>query len=84
MALDPDKLAALRAALATNRPRPARHLFAELRPALVGLYGEAPVAALAARLDELEFAAALHGLADLMPTPDAAASPSPAAPSQDT
>ncbi len=84
VALDPDKLAALRAALATNRPRPARHLFAELRPALVGLYGEAPVAALAARLDELEFAAALHGLADLLPAPDAAARPSPAAPSQDT
>ncbi|NCA89729.1 MAG: PAS domain S-box protein [Gammaproteobacteria bacterium] len=84
VALDPAKLAALRAALATNRPRPARHLFAALRPALVGLYGEATVAALAARLDELKFAAALHGLADLMPTPDAAARPSPAAPSQDT
>ena len=84
VALDPDKLAALRAALATNRPRPARHLFAELRPALVGLYGEARVADLAARLDELNFAAALHGLADLMPTPDAAVRPSPAAPSQDT
>jgi len=60
--LDPLKLAALREALVAKRPRPARHLFAELRAGLSGHYGPAVVQALATHLDALDLPAALRAL----------------------
>ena len=65
--LDPAKLTALREALATNRPGPARQLFAELRAGLVGRYGAAPVAVMTAHLATLDFSAVLRALDEAAP-----------------
>ena len=60
--LDPVRLTALREALAANRPRPARQLFAELRPGLSGHFGPAVAQAMATHLDALDLPAALRAL----------------------
>jgi len=61
-ALDPAQLAALREALAFNRPRPARQRFAELQAGLSGHYGPALAQAMAAHLAAFDFPAALRAL----------------------
>ncbi len=71
--LDPVKLAALREALAANRPRPARALFAELRAGLSGRYGPAVAQAMTTQLAALDLPAALRALDEAMST--TAASP---------
>ncbi|NVZ10501.1 CHASE domain-containing protein [Allochromatium humboldtianum] len=60
--LDPAQLAALREALATNRPRSARQLFAELHAGLSRHYGPKVVQAMATPLAALDFPAALGAL----------------------
>jgi len=65
--LDLAKLAALRKALAFNRPQPARALFAELRAGLVGCCGAAPVGEMATHLDALDFSSALNILDNAAP-----------------
>jgi CheY-like chemotaxis protein len=57
-----DRLAALRAALATNRPRPARQLFAELAPGLVQVYGAEAVQSMSRAMDGLRFDEVLRAL----------------------
>ena len=64
--LDPTQLAALRDALASNRPRPARQLFAELRAGLSSHYGPAVAQAMVTHLAALDFPAALHVLDEAM------------------
>ena len=71
--LDPAQVAALREALAANRPRPARQLFAELHSGLNRHYGSAMAEAMATHLAALDFQAALRAL-------DAALSDTAAAP----
>jgi len=58
--VDRTKLGKLRAALATNRPQPARRLFAELERHLMAVHGEQTTQALAMALDGLRFAEALQ------------------------
>ena len=65
--LDTAQLAILREALAGNRPRLARQLFAELRPGLIGRYGPELVQAMAAMIDVLDFESALHALDAAIP-----------------
>ncbi len=60
--LDQDKVAALRAALGTNRLRPARQLFAELEASLVQAYGAPTVQTLSGAMDALRFDEALKTL----------------------
>ena len=60
--LDPAQLAALREALAANRPRPARQLFAELQAGLSRHCGPETVQAMATSLAALDFPAALRAL----------------------
>ena len=60
--LDPAQLAALRAALAANRPRPARQRFAELQAGLSRHYGPAATQAIATPLAALNLPAALRAL----------------------
>lgn len=57
---DPAKLAALRESLASNRPRPARQRFAELRPGLSLHCGPETVQVMARSLAALDFPAALR------------------------
>ena len=75
--LDTAQLAILREALAGNRPRLARQLFAELRPGLIGRYGPELVQAMAAMIDVLDFESALHALDAAIPVmvPGATAGP---------
>ena len=61
-AVDPAQLAALREALAANRPRPARQLFAELQAGLSRHCGPETVQAMATALAALDFPAALRAL----------------------
>lgn len=65
--LDTAQLAILREALAGNRPRLARQLFAELRPGLIGRYGPELAQAMAGGIDVLDFEAALHALDAAIP-----------------
>jgi len=58
--VDRTKLGKLRAALATNRPQPARRLFAELERHLMAVHGEQTTQALSMALDGLRFAEALQ------------------------
>jgi hypothetical protein len=52
---DAAKFAALRAALVTHRPGPARRLFAELATSLRSMYGAGAIQTMTAAIDELRF-----------------------------
>ncbi|MBK1645719.1 hypothetical protein CKO25_13880 [Thiocapsa imhoffii] len=60
--LDRSRLADLRMALESQRPRPAREAFHALRASLTQTYGPERIRIIAAAIDELRFAAALAAL----------------------
>ncbi|QIK37122.1 hypothetical protein GWK36_02915 [Caldichromatium japonicum] len=62
--LDDSRLSTLRAALIAHRPRPARHLFAELAPDIERMHGSHRRQDLASALDDLRFDEALDVLDD--------------------